>query len=39
MLPEAKLLDAVRTFLATAPGGDRHAKRVAKITALDQRRR
>ena len=37
MLPESKLLDTVRTFLATAPGGDRHARRVAKITALEQR--
>jgi ribose 5-phosphate isomerase B len=38
MLPESKLLDTVRSFLATAPGGDRHARRVAKITALEQRR-
>ncbi len=38
MLPESKLLDSVRTFLATPLGGDRHARRVAKITALEQRR-
>jgi len=37
MLSEAQLLDTVRVFLATAPGGDRHARRVAKITALEQR--
>ncbi len=38
MLSEAQLLDTVRVFLATAPGGDRHARRVAKITALEARR-
>ncbi|MEY2744990.1 MAG: hypothetical protein RL112_32 [Planctomycetota bacterium] len=34
----SQLLDTVRVFLATAPGGDRHARRVAKITALERRR-
>lgn len=37
LLPESKVLDAMRAFLATAPGGDRHARRVAKITALETR--
>ena len=33
----SQLLDTVRVFLATAPGGEGHARREAKITALERR--
>jgi ribose 5-phosphate isomerase B len=32
---EQTVLDAVTAFLSAAPGGDRHARRVAKLTDLE----
>ena len=36
MLAASALQDAVRAFLATAPGGERHARRVEKISAIER---
>lgn len=36
MLTASALQDAVRAFLSTAPGGERHARRVEKITAIER---
>ena len=37
LVQRADVLALVRTFLSTAPGGDRHARRAAKIDALERR--